>query len=122
MALAFGHAGGGLVEQQHARFGRDRDRDFEQTLLAVRQRRGEFVHHVEQMEARKRLRDLPIDIGTCAHPPPPIAAAPETFGDGEANGLERRQIGIELIDLEGTREPAQYPLVNRQIGDVVAFE
>ncbi len=35
VALAFGHAGGGFVEQQHARPGRNGDRDLQQALLAV---------------------------------------------------------------------------------------
>ena len=93
VTLAFGHAGGGLVEQQHARLGGDRDRDLQQALLAVGQRRGELVHDVEQMEARQRLRDLGIDVGARAHPPPPVAAAAQPFGDRKPDGLERRQIG-----------------------------
>ena len=67
VALAFGHAGGGLVEQQHARLGGDRDRDLEQALLAVGQRRGQFVHDVEQMEAREIFGDLGVDVVARAH-------------------------------------------------------
>ena len=122
VALAFGNAGGGLVEQQHARLGRDRDRDLQQALLAVRQRRGRLVHHVEQMEARQIFRDLGVDVVARAHPPPPVAAAAEPLRHHEADGLERRQIRIELVDLEGARQAAQHALVHRQIGDVVAFE
>ncbi len=93
MALALGHAGGGLVEQQHARLGGDRDRDLEQALLAVGQRRGVLVHDVEQMEARQDLGDLGVDVVARAHPPPPVAAAADPFGDGKADGLERGQVG-----------------------------
>ena len=82
----------------------------------------QFVHHVEQMKARQRFRDLLVDVVARAHPPPPVAAAAEPFGDREPHGFERGQIGIELVDLEGAREPAQHPGVNRQIGDVVALE
>ena len=74
------------------------------------------------MKARQRFRDLGIDVVARPHPPPPVAAAAEPFGYRKADGLERRQIGIELVDLEGARQPAQHPLVHRQIGDVVAFE
>ena len=99
-----------------------RDRDFQQALLAVGQRRGRLVHDVEQMEARQVLRDLGIDVVAGAHPPPPVAAAAETFRHREPDGLERRQIGVELVDLEGARQAAQHPRMHRQIGDVAAFE
>ena len=122
VALAFGNAGGGLVQQQHARFGGNRDRDLEQALLAVRQCRGELVHDVEQMEARQIFRDLGVDVVAGAHPPPPVAAAAEPFRYRKPDGLERRQIGIELVDLEGARQPAQHAGMHRHIGDVVAFQ
>ncbi len=48
VALAFGNAGGRLVEQKHARLARDRDRDLEQALLAVSQRRGRLLHDIGQ--------------------------------------------------------------------------
>ena len=88
----------------------DGDRDLQQALLAVGQRRGRLVHHVEQMEARQVLRDLGVDVVARAHPPPPVAAAAEPFRHREPDGLERRQIGIELVDLEGARQPAQHAL------------
>ena len=122
VALAFGNAGGGLVEQQHARLGGDRDRDLEQALLAIGQGRGRLVHHVEQMEARQIFRDLAIDVVARAHPPPPVAAAAEPFRDRKPDGLERRQIGIELVDLEGARQAAQHAGMHRQIRDVVALK
>ena len=108
VALAFGNAGGGLVEQQHPRPGGDGDRDLQQALLAVRQRRRQFVHDVEQMEARQVLRDLAVDVVAGAHPAPPVAAAAEPFRHRKPDGLERRQVGIELVDLEGARQAAQH--------------
>ena len=74
------------------------------------------------MKARQRLRNLLVDVAARPHPPPPVAAAAEPFGYRKANGLQRRQIGIELVDLEGARQAAQHPRMHRQIGDVVAFE
>ena len=77
VALAFGNAGGGLVEQQHARLGGNRDRDLEQALLAVGQRRGQLVHDVEQMEARqafprsRRLTSPRVPIRRHQSPPRP---------------------------------------------------
>ena len=74
------------------------------------------------MEAREIFGDLGVDVVARAHPAPPVAAAAEPFRHRKPDGLERRQIGIELVDLEGARQPAQHPRVHRQIGDVVAFE
>ena len=108
VALAFGNAGGGLVQQQHARLGGNRDRDLQQALLAVGQGRGELVHDVEQMEAFEIFGDLGVDVVAGAHAAPPVAAAAEPFRYREPDGLERRQIGIELVDLEGARQPAQH--------------
>src|SRR6202020_934733 len=38
------------------------------------------------------------------------------------DGFQRSQISIELVDLEGARQPAQYPRMHGQIGDVVALQ
>src|SRR5205823_2277940 len=38
------------------------------------------------------------------------------------DGLERRQVRVELVDLEGARQATQHALVHRQIGDVAIFE
>ena len=46
----------------------------------------------------------------------------EALGDGKADGLERGEIRIELVDLEGARQAAQHALVHGQVRDVLAFE
>ena len=122
VALAFGNAGGGFVEQKHARFGGNRDCDFEQALLAVRQRRRHFVHDIGEAKAFEVFGDLGVDVVACAHHPPPVAAAAEPLGDRKPDGLDRRQIGIELVDLEGARQAAQHAAMHGQVGDVVAFQ
>src|SRR5215470_11939569 len=58
VALVLGHAGGRLVEQQHARAAGDGERNLDQALLAVGQIAGAFVHHVGEVEAGKDLDDL----------------------------------------------------------------
>src|SRR6267378_1552551 len=40
----------------------------------------------------------------------------------ETIGLERREIGVELVDLKRARQAAGDTLVHRQAGDVTAFE
>ncbi|MGY3494896.1 hypothetical protein ACVW1B_004315 [Bradyrhizobium sp. USDA 4502] len=74
------------------------------------------------MEARQYLGDLGIDVAPRSHPSPPVAAAPHPFGDRKPDGFERGQVGIELVDLERARQPAQHPLVDGKAGDVAAFE
>ncbi len=122
VTLAFGDARGGLVQQQYARLGGDGDGDFQQPLLAIGQRRRQLVHDVEQMEARQDVGDLAVDVAARAHAPPPVAAAAEPFGDREPHRLQRRQVGIELVDLEGARQPAQHARVHGKARDVLAFE
>src|ERR1700723_3036635 len=74
------------------------------------------------MEAREILRDIVIDVAARAHHPPPVGAAAEPLRDRKADGLDRRQIRIELVDLEGARQAAQNAAMHRQIGDVVTFK
>ena len=45
MAFRRRHAGGRLVEQQHARLLRERDGDFDQALAAI----GQFAHQLERI-------------------------------------------------------------------------
>ena len=53
MALRRRHAGGGLVEQQHVRAQRQRDRDLDQPLPAV----GQFAHELERIVGKpQRIR------------------------------------------------------------------
>ena len=55
---------------------------------------------------------------SAADQPPPIAAVPEPFGDRKTDGLERRQIGEQLIDLEGARDAEPHALMRPQRRDV----
>src|SRR5262249_56108196 len=50
VALGVGHAGRRLVEQKHAWPAGNRQRDFQQALLAVGQDRGTCRHHVAEVE------------------------------------------------------------------------
>src|SRR5581483_3663332 len=46
----------------------------------------------------------------------------ETFGNCEPDGLKRREVGVKLADLEGSRQATQHPDMHGQFRDVVAFE
>src|SRR4051794_12166491 len=74
------------------------------------------------MEARQIFRDLGVDVVTAAHLAPPITAAAEPFGYCQPDGLKRCQVGVELIDLESARQPAQHSCVHGQVRDVVPFQ
>src|SRR5437868_14052325 len=74
------------------------------------------------MKTREICRDLGVDAVARAHPAPPVATTAEPFRHRKPDGLERRQIGVELIDLEGARQPAQHPPMRRQVRDVVTLK
>ena len=122
MALVLRNAGGRLVEQQHARLAGDGDRDFEQPLLAVRQDRGALVHHVGEMELLEQRDHFIDDLRLAADDAPPVMAGAEPLGDREAERFERRQIGKQLVDLEGARDAEPHARMRAHAGDVVAVE
>ncbi len=74
------------------------------------------------MKAREVFRDRVIDVTAGAHATPPVAAMAEMFGRSETDRLQRRHVGIKLVDLECSGQPAQHALVHRQSSDVVALE
>ena len=90
LAFRFGHARCGFVEQKKLRPAGKRERDFQKTLLAIRQRRGALVHDIAEAKALHGLGDLFRDFALAADEPPPVAAQAKTFGHREADSLERR--------------------------------
>jgi hypothetical protein len=121
-SLGFRHPGGRLVEQQHARPARERHRDFQEPLLAVRQRRGALRHDIDEAEPFQQLRHLGRDAGPAADDAPPVAAGAVALGDREAERLDRRQVGEQLIDLEGAGDAEAHALVRLEPGDRRAVE
>src|SRR5690348_6464844 len=120
--LVLRYAGGGLVEQEHARPAGDRKRDLEQALLAVGKDRGALVHHVAEAEALDQLGDLARDLGLAADDPPPVVAMADPLRYREAERLDRGEIGEQLVDLKRARDAEPDPRVRLEAGDVVAVE
>ena len=122
MALRRRHAGGRLVEQQHARLLRERNGDFHQPLAAI----GQFAHQlkriVDEPQRVEMIERLVKNGPAAADRPPQIVGMAVTFADAHADVFEHRQPAEQLVDLEGAREPAPCPIGLAQRGDVVAVE
>ena len=105
-ALLARHAGGRLVEQQHLRLRRQRQRDLEQPLLAVGQLARQAVAVGRQ---RQRLQDgvgLLHRVGVGRERLPPVARHPVPLADGERHGLERVEVREQGVDLERAHQAA----------------
>ena len=113
--LGLGHAGGRLVEQQHlGRAGEGRG-DLEQALLAVGQGVGAPLEHVGEAETFGDLRDLAGDGIDGADATAPVAALPQPLAYRQRQGLERRQLAEELVDLEGAHQAAPHARLGLQL-------
>ena len=122
MAFRGRHARRRLVEQQHARALRQRDRDLHQTLAAI----GQFAHQLErvvdQPQRVEMIERLVDHRALGAGGAPEIVAVAVALADGHAEIFQHRQPAEQLIDLEGARQPAPRPLGLRRFGDVLAIE
>ena len=54
------------------------------------------------------------DLALAADDAPPVGAEAQPLGDGEPDGFERRQIGEQLVDLEGARDAALHACMRAQ--------
>ncbi len=122
MALRLRHPGGRLVQQEHARPARKGDRDFKEPLLAVRQDRGALGHDVDKPEPFQQLGHLGRNAGAAADDAPPVAAGAVALGDGKAERFDRRQVGEQLVDLEGAGDAEPHPPVRFEVRDRRAVE
>ena len=116
------HAGGRLVEQQHARAAGEGDGDLEKPLLAVRQVRRSLVEHVREIEACRDVGDVADDRILAPGDTPPIPTAAQSLGHSEPQGFRRRHGREELVDLKGAHEAAAHAQLGAQIRDLGAFE
>ena len=104
-----GHAGGRLVEQQHARLAGEGERDLQQPLLAVGQDRAcAGPSRRRAGSARAISAASSIDRASAPSEPPPAAAAAERARRPRApmvsSGVRSRE---QLVDLEGARDAAR---------------
>ena len=101
-----GMPGRGLVEQQHARRERERERDFHQALAAV----GQLGHRPARVGGQAHRLDQPhrlgSDVGAQARGPQRVAARPQALGDRDRDVLEHREAAEQLVDLERAHDAA----------------
>ena len=97
------HASSRFVKQQHPRARRQRERDLQEPLLAVWELPRRLVHVGLEPEARQQLRNFSDDFRPPACNPPEVGAGAVALRYRERKRFGGRQIGKELIDLEGAR-------------------
>ena len=122
LPLLLRHAGRRLVEQQHARAARERQRDLEQPLLAVGERARRLVELGLEAEAAEQVLDLGDDVRAAPRDAPEVRARALALGDGEAERFGGTEVGEELVDLEGAREAEPHAPMRRQRRDVAPVE
>ena len=88
-ALLLWNPRGGLVEKEHARTRRERQRDLQQPLLAVGQFARRPVHLGLEAEAREQLLDFGDDPRPCSRHAPEISARAVAFRDREPKRTRR---------------------------------
>src|SRR5262249_60075255 len=120
VTLRLRHAGSRLVEQKNARLARERKRDLQKALLAIRQSRGALAHDVLEIEPAQELADLVYDRGLATGHAPPVVTDAPALRDREAERLHRREIAEQLIDLERARDAEAHAIVRLEAGDILA--
>ena len=73
----------------------------EQAPPAVSQGGGAPGHHAGEVEPLEEGHGLVDRRLVAGHRPPPPAGPIRPLGDGEQHGLQRGEIGEQLVDLEG---------------------
>jgi hypothetical protein len=116
------HAGGGLVEQDHACVAGDRDADLQRPLLGVGQHACTYVAPRGQPDPLENFVDPLVGIGELrdgAQIRVPVSQRPE---NAAAEVLVDRHPGEDVGDLEAARKAAAVHLERRQALDRFALE
>src|SRR5216117_4067838 len=103
------HARRRLVEQDDLGPQRERRRDVEQLLVALRQVSGEGVEFVAQAKQLGDLERLALHVAVARERREQSGAAPEPGDDGGLQGLEHREVREDVDQLEraGHAEPSE---------------
>ena len=120
-ALFGAHAGGGLVEQQHLGIEHQRQRDIEQLLVAMRQRRRGPVALAGEPEQFHRVLGAIAGFGQ-RKPSMHHAGAALIGADGGQHRLLHRERRENAGDLEGAADAVAHDLGRRAPGQIDAIE
>src|SRR5262249_5731684 len=118
-AFVFSHARGGLVEQQHLRSGRQRERYLEEALLAVGEFTGRPIGVFAELERGQDSVGFVDRVAIVWQSPPPGAGTAAPLADRERHRLERRQVREQRVDLKRAHEATLAPRVRLERGDVI---
>ena len=120
-ALFGAHAGGRLVEQQHLGFEHQRQRDIEQLLVAMRQRRRGAVALAGQPQQFHRVLGAVAGLGQ-RKAPMQHAGAALIGADRGQHGLVHRQRRKNARDLKRAADAVAHDLGRRAPGHIDAVE
>src|SRR5205809_403684 len=96
-ALVLRHTGRGLIQEQHARPGGERERDLEQALLAVGELARRAVRRLgeaQRMQYAVRFLDR---LRVAGETPPPVVRVALALQHGERDRLERAELREQRI-------------------------
>ena len=116
------HAGGRLVEQDHARTAGDRDADFQRALLGVGEVRREHVAPPVELDHRQHFFGPLVRVAQVGQELPECVAVAQAPQHGAADVLEHRQPREQVAHLEAAREPAPVDLERCQAVDLAAVQ
>src|SRR5690606_11544556 len=116
------HAGGGLVKQQNLRTRGERQGDFQKALLPIGEMARPLRGDVGEAELPQDLETLADGLLVRGQAAPELPRDPFALADGKGDGLERRQVRKERIDLKGAREAATDARSRAGAGDVLAVQ
>ena len=114
LGLVAAGAGHRLVEQQQLRLHRQRDRELQRALLAVRELAGRHVGALGEADLRERGQRGRVQRRLVGRATEEAEARPRARLHGERDVLQHREARQDRGDLERAREPARGARVHRQ--------
>ena len=122
VALGAGHAGGGLVEQQHLGLQSERDRELDQALAAIGQLGDAVLGIVVELERLQQVHRLVDHVLALAGRLQHRGRGAEPLGHRDIDVLQHREPAEQPVDLEGAGDAELDALGLRDRGDVAAVE
>jgi hypothetical protein len=120
--LALAHAGGGLVEQDHAGAAGDGDADLQRALFGVGQVHRQHVAPLVELDHLEHLLGAVVGVAQVGQELPEAVLVAQAPQHRAADVLEHRQPREQVADLEAARQPAAVDLVGLQAVDLLAVE